>query len=95
MDMNTAQAIVDARNEIVEEEAARRARIVKKIKDILVGVQLSLIGAWAFMVMIGVIHHQWLPDLPTLGWWDALLISVLGDLVLNCWAWGARVKVID
>jgi hypothetical protein len=94
MDADTARMILDAQEQIVQDEAARKVRIVKVIKDALVGVQLSLIGAWGLMIVVGVIHHEWLPTLPTLGWWDSVLISVLGDLVLNCWAWGARVKVL-
>jgi len=90
MDMNEALAIVDKR----AEEEARKQKIVKVIKEVIIAVQINLIGAWFLMIGVGVVHHEWLPDLPTLGWWLSLLIYVLGDFVFNCWAWGARVKVM-
>jgi hypothetical protein len=33
------------------------------------------LGAWALMVTVGVVHGEWLPMLPTLGYWNALAIT--------------------
>jgi hypothetical protein len=36
-----------------------------------------LLGAWMFMLMVGVVHAEWLPQLPTIGFGLALLLSAL------------------
>lgn len=44
-----------------------------------VGSQILLAFAlgWVFMLTVGVIHHEWIPQLPTLGYWWAFLIIAL------------------
>jgi hypothetical protein len=78
----------------LQEKEEKRRKIAAGTKDWFAGAIIGLIGAWGLMLLVGVVHHQWLPGLPTIGWWDALLVYVLGDFVFNCWAWGARVKVM-
>lgn len=63
--------------------------------DIFVGLVLTFIGAWVFMLLVGVIHHEWIAALPTLGWWPSLLIIVMIDSVTGCVMYGVRVKLID
>jgi hypothetical protein len=36
-----------------------------------------LIGGWFFMLGVGVIRAEWLPQVPTLGYWWAVLIAYL------------------
>jgi cytosine/uracil/thiamine/allantoin permease len=43
----------------------------------LTGVLMSLLCGWYFMLAVGVIHHEWLPQLPTLGYWWSVLIAYL------------------
>lgn len=38
---------------------------------------LSFYGAWMFMLAVGVIHHEWIPACPTIGFWWALLLCGL------------------
>jgi hypothetical protein len=64
------------------------------ITDFLTGVALTFAGAWWLMIGVGIIHHQWLPGLPTLAWWNALLIFVVFDIMMACVVYGARVKLI-
>lgn len=36
-----------------------------------------LIGAWSLMLSVGVIHAEWIPQLPTVGFPTALLLGAL------------------
>lgn len=51
-------------------------------------------SAWLWMLLIGVIHHEWLPMMPTVGYTGALRISLmsfaLGGVagVINAWVKG-------
>lgn len=31
--------------------------------------------AWLFMLAVGVIHHEWLPMMPTIGYKSSLIVS--------------------
>lgn len=37
----------------------------------------SLLGGWALMLAVGVIHHEWIPQCPTIGYWSAVLLAML------------------
>jgi hypothetical protein len=37
----------------------------------------ALLGGWFFMLGVGVVHAEWLPQVPTLGYWWAVLIGYL------------------
>jgi len=45
---------------------------------IVLAVGVSAVGAfafgWLFMLLVGVVHAEWLPGLPTIGYWWAVLI---------------------
>lgn len=36
-----------------------------------------LASAWMFMLLVGVVHAEWLPQLPTIGYGLALLLGAL------------------
>ena len=38
---------------------------------------LWLAGAWAFMLTVGVVHADWIPQLPTVSYRVALLLSAI------------------
>lgn len=42
----------------------------------------SLIFGWAFMLLVGVIHHEWWPAVPTIGYGWAIIISFLIRLTM-------------
>lgn len=37
----------------------------------------ALIAGWGLMLAVGVAHHEWVPNLPTIGLAPAMLIAVL------------------
>lgn len=41
-----------------------------------------LLCGWALMMLVGVLHHQWWPVIPTMGYGTALLVSLLLHIVL-------------
>lgn len=36
-----------------------------------------LVGGWLFMLAVGVAHHEWIPSLPTIGYWWSVLLAWL------------------
>lgn len=39
---------------------------------------LALLNGWFFMLIVGAIHAEWIPQLPTIGyWWSVLIVAVL------------------
>lgn len=59
-----------------------------KVVDFVVGVLIFLIGTWFFMIGVGVVHHEWISQLPTLGWRDSLLVCLLFRAVLASMTYG-------
>jgi len=43
----------------------------------------SLAAGWALMLAIGVIHHEWIPQCPTIGYWWAVLLALLIRMALH------------
>ena len=41
------------------------------------------VQAWTFMLVIGVTHGEWLPMLPTIGYWSALAITAVATLSIS------------
>jgi hypothetical protein len=35
---------------------------------------MALIGGWLLMLAVGVVHAEWITDLPTVGYWWAVVI---------------------
>ena len=58
---------------------------------ILFGLVVSATGSlafgWVFMLLVGVVHAEWLPALPTIGYWLAVLITFLIRSVLMPVSW--------
>jgi len=58
---------------------------------ILLGLVVSAAGSlafgWVFMLLVGVVHAEWLPALPTIGYWLAVLITFLIRSVLMPVSW--------
>jgi hypothetical protein len=44
---------------------------------LLSGFVSALLSGWTFMLAVGAIHQHWLPQVPTLGYWWAVLIAWL------------------
>lgn len=37
----------------------------------------ALLGGWLLMLTVGVIHGEWLPMMPTIGYWSAVKVSAM------------------
>ena len=40
-----------------------------------------ILGAFLFMIAVGVIHHEWLTNMPTIGFRGSLIVTVLLGLI--------------
>lgn len=43
----------------------------------------ALLGGWLLMLTVGVIHGEWLPMMPTLGYWSAVKVSAMLSLLFG------------
>jgi len=43
----------------------------------------ALFGGWMFMLTVGVIHGEWLPMMPTIGYWSAVKVSFMLSLMMG------------
>jgi len=54
---------------------------------VLLGLALSaaysLAAGWALMLAVGVIHHEWIAQCPTIGYWWAVLLALLIRMALH------------
>lgn len=47
------------------------------ITHLLSSVANAFFGGWMLMLSVGIIHLHWLPELPTVGYWIAVLVVAL------------------
>lgn len=50
---------------------------------VLLEVALGFLGGWFFMLGVGVMHHDWVAGLPTVGYWPAVMIVMLFRLAFS------------
>jgi len=66
-------------DQLMAAEKKRRTRR-KAIRTVVVGVISSAISTfangWFLMLAVGIAHTYWLPTLPTIGYWAAVLLVV-------------------
>jgi hypothetical protein len=56
----------------------RRSQVIQKIVTVLlVSAGSALLGGWELMLAVGVIHAEWIRQLPTVGYWWAVLVVYL------------------
>lgn len=55
----------------------RRKTLLKVIEALLTTVVASLAGGFELMLAVTVAHAAWVPQLPTIGYWWAVLIVTL------------------
>lgn len=69
---------------------------MRLISLLLLVIPLSIVsGAWTCMLTVGVIRGEWLHKLPTLGYWDSLLITGAASFALFAKSiWGAIAEEI-
>lgn len=54
--------------------------VIAALAIIVIG---ALVGGWIFMLTVGVIHGEWLPMMPTIGYWSAVKVSFMLSLTLG------------
>ena len=59
----------------------------ERVVRLVVGMLLALTAGWAFMLAVGVVHHEWIRQCPTIGfWWSVILASLVRSaLYTNDW----------
>ena len=66
---------------LVRKDARRKSRrkaLGKLVSSPIQSMVHILIGGLWFMLAVGVIHHEWIAQCPTIGyWWAVLLASLL------------------
>lgn len=66
--------------DLVRRDRRRRSRW-KALGEFVVALLMlcveSLLTGWFLMLAVGVIHHEWIPSCPTIGYWWAALLSGL------------------
>lgn len=65
--------------------------MAKILGGLAVIVACRLGAAWPLMLLVGVVHATWLPDLPTIGYGTAVLIEALLSLIQLFIATGAAI----
>lgn len=71
---------------------ATRPRTSNKIDwtEFVFSIGLTFVGGWVFMLTVGIIHHEWLHQVPTLGYWPSFLIFFMVDWCVSLMRWHAR-----
>ena len=44
---------------------------------------MALVGGWALMIAVGVVHAHWLTTMPTIGYWPAVVVVFLLSWVVS------------
>jgi hypothetical protein len=57
---------------------------VSKRDVAILDILLALIGAWAFMLGVGIVHAEWIPQCPTIGYGWSLVLFLLFGGALEC-----------
>jgi len=59
----------------------KRTKRRKYLRNVIVGMLASMVCAfsdgWMLMLAVGIAHAEWVPALPTIGYWWAVLIVYL------------------
>jgi hypothetical protein len=56
----------------------------ERVLRFLLSLLLSVYGGWMFMLAVGIVHHEWIPACPTIGfWWSVLLASLIRSALYN------------
>jgi len=63
---------------------SRAGRLVVRLLNWLVyATFMALLGGWALMLAVGVVHTQWLRQVPTIGFWPAAAVVFLLGVVVT------------
>lgn len=62
----------------------RRALLADLITAYVTGAISALVNGWFLMLTVGLAHDEWVPALPTIGYWWAVLLAYLLQGVFSC-----------
>jgi len=63
------------------------------IARLLVRITVSFLDGWFLMLAVGVAHTQWIPQLPTIGyWWAVVLVALLTGVFSRLPPWEPKKK---
>jgi Na+-driven multidrug efflux pump len=49
----------------------------KALANVIGNWLMSLVNGWLLMLAVGIAHAEWVPALPTIGYWWAVLLAML------------------
>lgn len=83
--MSTDQRALFAEfTDIIRRDRARRSRwrkfgsfLGKVFEAAVTSLLSSMLGGWTLMLAVAVAHDHWIPQLPTIGYWWAVLLFFL------------------
>lgn len=52
---------------------------------LILSVPATLLGAWMFMLTVGVMHGEWLTMMPTIGYWSAVKTFSMLSMTAGTW----------
>lgn len=52
---------------------------------IILSIPATLLGAWLFMLTVGVMHGEWLTMMPTIGYWSAAKVFFMLSATTGTW----------
>jgi hypothetical protein len=63
---------------------------IKLVLSILISVPFALLEGLALWLAVKVIRSVWLPDLPSIKYWPAVLVMLMLGLVVTAWRMGTK-----
>lgn len=74
---------------LLRTKSRRRAEKIDWV-EFFASIVATFVGGWVTMLTVGIVHHEWLPEVPTLGYWPSLLIFYMVDWIVMLMRWHAR-----
>jgi drug/metabolite transporter (DMT)-like permease len=65
-----------------QRKRTRRQKLGKVVTALILAASRWLLGGLFFMLAVGIAHAEWLPQLPTIGyWWAVLICGLVGSAI--------------
>lgn len=56
----------------------RKRTFAEFVALFIIDALLTALAGWLFMLAVGVVHHEWIPQCPTIGFtWSVVLVALL------------------
>lgn len=73
------------------ERTRKRQKEQKSMEEISNGcmyfilrISFLFLAGWMFMLGVGVAHNSWIPTMPTIAFWPAMLLTSIAFVIINC-----------